>query len=162
MAETLAGYSQLQARFRALAGPQKMRLVAAVASGELRMATPRKTGVTGASWQVGAVSDAHASVTGSIVNLWLDAGTGLYGPMRRVITPQAKRALAFHAGTYGKGGSLRLSGSPRAGKAGAAASLVVVRSVKGMKPRPFIARALAAAGGKLGTDVVYKVWNDAA
>ena len=159
MAERLVGYSQLQARFRALAGPQKMRLMATVAAGELRRDTPRRTGLTGNSWQVASATESRAVVSGSIVNLWLDEGTGLYGPLHHLITPKAKRALAFHVGGRG---SLRLSGSPRSGAAGAGATLVVVRSVRGMRARPFIRRALVRTSGQLGAEVVVKVWNGAA
>ena len=154
----LQGYSQLQARFRALSGPGKMKLMAAAVRGELVKATPRKTGLTGSSWQVASTTDTRATITGSIVNLYIDEGTGLYGPLHHLITPQAKRALAFHAGPAG---SLRLSGTPRSGKAGAGATLVVVRSVKGMRPRPFIRKAVVGAASQLGAAVV-KAWDDAA
>lgn len=158
MAERLVGYSQLQARFAALRGPAKMRLLAVAVQGELKRGTPRKTGTTARSWQVGSVGETTATVTGSIVNLWIDEGTGVYGPEHRRITPRAARALAFHAGPAG---SLRLSGRPRAGRAGAAASLVVVRSVRGMRARPFIRRSVRSAVGKLSGAVV-KAWDDAA
>ena len=72
MAERLVGYSQLQARFRALAGPQKMRLMATVAAGELRRDTPRRTGLTGNSWQVASAAESSAVVSGSIVNLFAE------------------------------------------------------------------------------------------
>ena len=140
-----------------------MKLLAAATAGQLRKDSPgQKTRMTANSWQVTSVGETTATVTGSIVNLWLDSGTGLYGPLRHLITPKAAKALAFHRGTFGPGGNLRLSGSPRAGKAGASAQLVVVRSVKGMKPRPFIKRALQSVTSKAGTDVIVKVWNDAA
>lgn len=154
------GYAALQRRFAALRGPQKTRLMGAVAIGELKRAVPgRKTGLTAASWQVASATDTSATLSGSIVNLWLDEGTGLYGPRHARITPRAARALAFHVGSAK---SLRLSGRPRAGSAGRGATLVVVRSTRGMRARPFIARSLASATGKLGTDVVVKIWNGAA
>jgi hypothetical protein len=158
MAERLVGYSQLQARLAALKGPQKMKLMAAVARGELVRATPRKTGLTGSSWQVGAVTDTSATVTGSIVNLWLDEGTGLYGPRHAVITPKAKKAMRW-AATASKG--FRLSGAPRSVK-GNVVGYAFARSIKGMRARPFIKRALGSASGKLGAEVVVKIWDDAA
>ena len=53
-------------------------------------------------------------------SIFVHEGTGLYGPLKRKIFPKEKKALAF---VYG-------------GKQ------IVVRSTKGQKPNPFMARAL--------------------
>ena len=159
MAEHLVGYSQLQARFAALEGAPKMRLMAAVVRGELVRSTPKRTGHTGNSWQPSNTTASTATVSGSIVNLWLDQGTGLYGPLHQRITPKAAKALRW---ATGGASSLRQTGRPRAGRAGAGAGWVFARSVKGMKPRPFIARSLRSASGKLGSEVFVKIWNESA
>lgn len=57
--------------------------------------------------------------------LWVHDGTGLYGPMHRPITPKTKRYLRF-----------RPHGS---------STYVYARSVKGMRPNPFLESALGAA-----------------
>lgn len=58
---------------------------------------------------------------------WVHDGTGLYGPRHQKITPRRAKVLRF-----------RPKGSRR---------YVYVRSVKGMKPNPFLADALKAAKG---------------
>ena len=57
--------------------------------------------------------------------LWVHDGTGLYGPMHRMITPKTKRYLRF-----------RPHGS---------STYVYARAVKGMRANPFLANALGAA-----------------
>jgi hypothetical protein len=58
---------------------------------------------------------------------WVHAGTGLYGPRHTKITPKTKKVLAF---------------TPKGAK-----GRIYVRSVKGMKPNPFLKAALPAAKG---------------
>jgi hypothetical protein len=57
--------------------------------------------------------------------IWVHDGTGLYGPLHRVITPKTKRYLRF-----------KPHGSDK---------YVFAQSVKGMRPNPFLADALWAA-----------------
>jgi len=54
---------------------------------------------------------------------WIHGGTGVYGPHRARIVPTSRRALRFRVGS----------------------KTVIVKSVKGMKPNPFLADALIAA-----------------
>lgn len=63
---------------------------------------------------------------------WIHDGTGLYGPRHQKITPKHGKALVFRSKTHGQ-------------KSGKFAGKVVVRSVKGMKPNPFLRAALRAA-----------------
>lgn len=58
-------------------------------------------------------------------------GTGIYGPRRRVIKPKRAKALVWRSQLHGQ-------------KSGKFAGFVVVKSVKGMKPNPFLAEALVA------------------
>lgn len=58
-------------------------------------------------------------------------GTGLYGPKHAVIKPRRAKALVFRSLVYGA-------------KHGKWAGKVVVASVKGMKPNPFLKDALPA------------------
>ena len=130
----------------------------------MRAVGARKTGLTAASLVPRVISETKAVIEGSPVAVWIDTGTGLYGPKHHRITPRAAKALAFHVGSFGKGGSLRLSGRPRAGKAGSGARLIVVRSTKGMKARPYIAKSVKEASEKLGTEIggeIIKRWNSA-
>lgn len=61
---------------------------------------------------------------------WVHDGTGLYGPRHKLITPKRAKALVFRA-KYGR-------------RSGRFKGYVVVMSVKGMRPNPFLARALPA------------------
>jgi hypothetical protein len=164
----IVGEQQLMNRLHAV-GVQGstgiMKRVAAYTRGQLVRNMPRKTGLTAGSLRPTVLSPTKAEIHGSPVAVWIDIGTGLYGPQHHVITPRAAKALAFHVGTFGRGGSLRLSGSPRSGKAGLGASLVIVRSVKGMKPRPYINRSVTEAAQKVGAEVnseIITAWNSGA
>lgn len=66
---------------------------------------------------------------------WIHDGTGLYGPQHKLIKPRNSRVLAFKSKVYGA-------------KKGKYAGWVFAKSVKGMKPNPFLKNALAAADNK--------------
>lgn len=69
--------------------------------------------------------------TGVYYAMWVHDGTGLYGPRHQLIRPRTAKALVFRSKIYGaKHGKFR-------GK-------VVVTSVRGMKPNPFLRDALPA------------------
>lgn len=74
--------------------------------------------------------------TGVNYALYVHEGTGIYGPKMRPIRPKNGKVLVFKSKVYGA-------------KKGKYAGKVVVKSVKGMKPNPFLVNALPAA--KLGT-----------
>jgi hypothetical protein len=57
--------------------------------------------------------------------IWVHDGTGLYGPLHHLITPKTKRYLRF--------------------KPHNASQFVYAKSVKGMRPNPFLLNALHAA-----------------
>ncbi len=155
---SVQGLPQLQARLHALQGAQKMKLLAAAAQGELRKNSPgQRTRLTANSWRQQSVSETHAVLTGSIVNLWLDQGTGLYGPRHARITPKAARAMRW-AATASKG--FRLSGAARAVK-GNVIGYAFATSTKGMEGRPFINRSLQAVGGEVGVNAIVTIWNQA-
>jgi hypothetical protein len=58
-------------------------------------------------------------------------GTGIYGPKKQVIKPKRAKALVFRSKLHGQ-------------KSGKFAGFVVVKSVKGMRPNPFLRDALPA------------------
>lgn len=62
---------------------------------------------------------------------WVHDGTGIYGPKRTLIRPKRAKALVFRSKLYGQ-------------KSGKFRGKVVVKSVKGMRPNPFLAKALPA------------------
>lgn len=73
--------------------------------------------------------------TGVYYALYVHEGTGIYGPKLRPIRPKSGKVLVFPSKVYGA-------------KKGKYKGKVVVKSVKGMKPNPFLKNALPAA--KLG------------
>lgn len=66
---------------------------------------------------------------------WVHDGTGLYGPQHKLIKPRKARVLVFKSKVYGA-------------KKGKYAGWVFAKSVKGMKPNPFLKNALSAADAK--------------
>ena len=96
---------------------------------------------------------------------YVEEGTGLYGPKHAKITPKAAKALRWMGGTYGPGGSLRLTGTRRSGAAGAGAGYVFARSVKGRKATPYFYPGAQIGIQKTGGDlaaVFVTAWNGAA
>lgn len=85
-------------------------------------------------------------IQASIFNLlpravWVERGTGIFGPLHKKITPKTGKVLAFH---WGKGvaAATRMAQRPSARKVGKArmaaydATLMFRASVKGMKAQP--------------------------
>lgn len=70
--------------------------------------------------------------TGVYYARWVHDGTGLYGPKHSLIRPKQAKALVFRSKIYGA-------------KKGKFAGKVVVKSVRGMKPNPFLKNALPSA-----------------
>jgi hypothetical protein len=62
---------------------------------------------------------------------WVHDGTGIYGPRRMVIKPKRAKALVWRSQLHGQ-------------KSGKFRGYVVVKSVKGMRPNPFLAADLPA------------------
>lgn len=83
---------------------------------------------------VSAITNTHLAVrVGSNLDyaVFVHDGTGIYGPRKTKILPKRGRALVFRSKIYGA-------------KRGRWRGFVVVRSVKGMKPNPFLREALSA------------------
>ena len=94
----------------------------------------------------------------------MERGTGIYGPTGQKITPKTAQALRWLGGTYGPGGSLRLTGTRRSGAAGAGAAYVFAASVKGRKATPYFFPGAQIGIQKTGGDlaaVIVKAWDDA-
>lgn len=137
-----------------------MKMVGGIAIGEFRRNSPgKKTGHTSNSWQIASVTETTAKLTASIVNLFLEEGTGLYGPKHQRITPLAAKALRWMGGPAG---SLRLSGRARSGAAGAGAGYIFAKSTRGMPPRPFFQKSIDTTAKLVGSKVIITIWNEAA
>lgn len=84
------------------------------------------------------VHTTHLSVrvgTGVPYALYVHDGTGIYGPKKTPIRPIRAKALVFRSKVYGA-------------KSGKFKGFVVVASVKGMKPNPFLKNALSSFHSK--------------
>lgn len=172
MAEQIIGLGQFRSRLQAIEQVGRTGKMVTKAGdltiGRMRINMPRATSNTSRTLHV-EDSGASAGIWGSVVARWLDEGTGLYGPRHHKIVPTSRRALALHSSGKGAGlgASYRLTGRMTVGsvrRLGANADLVVVRSVKGMKARPYIDRSIAEAAQKLGPELfglIVKAWDAA-
>ena len=139
-----------------------MKLAAEHVVGQLRRNIPRKSSGTSRTIHVAEVRETSALVVGNKVALFLDEGTGLFGPHHQRITPTAAKALRWMGGPAS---AFRLTGRVRKGKAGAGAHAIYARSTKGMEGRPYIQRSVRAAAKEVGaaiSDEIVRDWNDAA
>lgn len=104
------------------------RLVAQVTRDVLRtveIECPKRSGDTARSFRSDLDVTPNRSIRGRVFSNddvvgYLEKGTGLYGPNRRRITPRRAQALRFRVG----------------------GQTVFARSVRGMKPQPFMRRSL--------------------
>lgn len=157
MPVTITGYSQLQARFAAISGPvatvelMKQLGVAAIREQKLLEAPHRKTGITGASIQLGAVTASSALTRVGGAGEYLEFGTRPH-----IITPKVAKVLAW-------GGPRRLSGALR--KGAKATNFAMLVHHPGTKPYPFMVpgaqAAISKSGASIGTAIVQR-WNGAA
>lgn len=166
MPETVIGLSALNARLYAISSPAArkgfMGRFALRTVAIMQQNTPTKTANTRRTIHATRITENSAQVVGSTVLKWLDQGTGIYGPRHHKIVPVNGKWLAWKGGTFGKGGSLRLTGKQRKGKAGKGAFDIVVTSTKGMKARPFIEKAVHEAAIKSGVMAdLTKAWDNA-
>lgn len=132
------------------AAEKQVRKALLLIEGDIRRLTPFRTGTLRRS------ITSHVARTGSIITgtvgtvifygLYLEEGTGLFGPLHRKIVPTRAQALRWPAGggagTAGPG--FTLAGRRRSGKAGANAQYMFRRSVKGIRPRRFFEAGVLA------------------
>ncbi len=161
MAETLLGYQQLQARFRAVGGvkfgPNMMKSLGIAANKEQRLLTRpnKKTGVTMAS--VG-----YSNVTATSVTTHAAAAARFleYGTKPHIIRPRVARVLAWASGPAG-GASRRLTGATRVGMSADHFAMIVHHP--GTRPYPFMVPGARLAVSKAGLgNIIVQAWNSAA
>ena len=182
MAETIQGYTQLQARIAALKGPELgkaiMGSLAAATVREQRLLlyqkVTRRTGHSGQNVILGTVTATSAQTIARSTAAYIETGTRPH-----IIKPTNKKALFFsgmgHAGPVlgPTGRATRLSGSvlsrfrgagglARAAKAGANLVFAMVVHHPGTKPHNFMVQGAQQAISKAGlADRVVAVWNGA-
>lgn len=147
----VTGYPELRARIPSEAKIRKvvtwiMNSYAAALQREMRSRIPKRTSHTAQTIEVHTDFGKMELTVGSAdpVVRWLEQGTGIYGPQHQRIFPVNAQVLAWPGGTFGTSGSLRLTGSIRAGAAGAGAAMQFRQSIAGMKGTDFIMKSIDA------------------
>jgi len=128
---------------------------------EAQALAPRKMGHLQDSIVPGELTDTHATV---VVNanygIYVEKGTGLYGPKHHLIVPTKAKALHWKGGGAGK---VRLSGRSRVVKGKSLGDDVFAMSTKGSKAQPFFEKGAKKAIQKSGlADIITPQWNGAA
>lgn len=137
-----------------------MKRTALTATLLMKRNVKRRSGMTGASIRPEAITATSAIIKVGGAGRFLEQGTGLFGPHHTRVVSRSGRAMAFLAGPAS---AFRLSGSPRSGKAGNKAYLVVVRSTAGMPKQPFVRKSIVEAAASNDLDrVVVALWDGGA
>jgi hypothetical protein len=134
---------------------QAMRTAALIVEAEWRRRAERsrRTGtyLRSITHRVVRVGNSWVAVVGTnlFYAIYLERGTGLYGPRNQWIYPRRAKALRWPAGGghgFGRTGAhsgfanapgFRLSGQQRSGRGGEAARYSYARRVRGIQPRKF-------------------------
>ena len=172
MAENIHGLTQLRARLQAIGSTTThAQILTAGAKSVIREQVLlakrfRRSSFLEHSIKIIDISPTSVTIASlAPYSRYVEEGTGLYGPKHARITPKAAQALRWLGGTYGPGGSLRLTGTRRSGKAGAGAAYVFARSVKGRRATPYFFPGaeigIQKTGGELAA-VIIKAWDGAA
>ena len=171
MAEYIKGMTQLRARLQAVgATPTHTKILVAGAGAVIREQKSLARRFRRSAFLESHIVITNASPTSVTItsqapySRYVEEGTGLYGPKHAKITPKTASVLRWLGGTYGPGGSLRLTGERRKGKAGAAAAYIFAMSVKGRPATPYFYPGARIGIQKTGGDlaaVIVKAWDDA-
>lgn len=160
MAE-LIGYQGVQARLRAISGPNfgpklmKQLGVAANAEQKLILMPHNKTKTTSRSVHYSNVTATSVTTEAAAAARFLEFGTKPH-----VIRPKVARVLAWASGSAG-GPNRRLSGATRKGVKPDHFAMSVHHP--GTKASPFMVPGAKLAISKSGlTNLIVKLWNDAA
>ncbi len=153
MAESLQGYTQLQARLHAIGGVQfgskLMKQLGTAAVAEQKLLVHRKTGTTGRSIHVAGVTATSVTTEAAAAARFLEFGTKPH-----IIRPRVAKVLAW-------GGPRRLSGALR--KGASATNFAMYVHHPGSRPYPFMIPGAKLAVSKAGlANAVITAWNDAA
>lgn len=155
------GLDKLQRRLKAIQDGKE--ILGALALDTVRYAKEetrpfRKTGNLGRTINVGRVTARDAYVIAHAnYAVFVEKGTGIYGPRHRRITPKTAKVLAWRTGAVTLGGRSRVKGGKEL------AGWAFATSVRGRKATPFMEPGARRAAEKNGMkDVVITLWNKAA
>ena len=161
---TIEGMPQLQRRVKAIGQTDAYLKVMAlrVVSEAQRNAAPfRKTGDLQRSIVIGRLTKTDATVEARApYALFVEKGTGIYGPRKRRITPKSAKALRWEGGGKSK---VRLTGRSRTRGGRPIADVMFATSVKGRPATPFMEPAAQKVTKDTGIVAeIVKKWNEAA
>lgn len=146
---TVEGVPELLARIpdaakRRAVSRRILSRLALLVQAEAMKRSPVRTGTLRRSWNVTVSPAGDEAVVASTLRYapYVEYGTGLFGPRHQRITSPSGKVLAWPAGNTGPNGTLRQTGSPRAGTQG---QYAFARSTQGMHPHPMLHPALEAA-----------------
>jgi hypothetical protein len=159
MSSRLIGADKLRRRLRALeTGRPILQTIQLRAVAEAKARVARKSGHTARTIAPGGIGDRFAIVQAAGAAVFLEGGTGKYGPRgsEYPITPKRRKMLACPASGSGR----RLSGRARTNSG----RMIFARAVMhpGIKPQPFLVPGAIAAIRSVGIESIVDAWNDAA
>lgn len=127
---------------------------------EAKALVPHKTRNLQRSIVPGDLTETHATVVvHANYGLYVEKGTGLFGPKHARIVPKTAKVLAWKGGGPGK---VRLSGRSRVVGGKSLADGIFATSTKGAKAQPFLEPGARKAIDKSGlADVIVAEWNGA-
>jgi hypothetical protein len=139
---------------------------AVVREARINLQPHRKTGTLARSVRVADVDSRAQTVevrAGGVGSngyaIFLEKGTGIYGPTRRPIVPVRAKVLRFPA----SGAKTRLSGNLTTAQRKAGGGFQFRRSVRGIPPVKYMERAVQTAARMNGlSTIVVDVWNKSA
>ena len=161
MTAKITGIKQLRARLHNIQNGREIlgKLQTDVAAEAKRATRPfSKTRNLSQSIKPGYLSDREAFVVAGVrYAVFVEKGTGIYGPKKKPIVPKRAKVLAWRTG------ATTLSGASRIKNGKQVAGWAFAKSVKGREATPFMEPGAKAAATKGGLrDVVIQLWNEAA
>jgi hypothetical protein len=150
----LKGYSQLQARFKALGKTEQLvRKIVIRGTANAKHIVPRKTGNLGRTIRPGRITPTTGElVAGGRLNVGYAKPVEV-GSRPHIIRPVRRKALAW-------GGDRRLSGSLRTGAS--ATHFATIVHHPGNRPHPYLVPGLQEAVKQEGSKAVVALWDSGA
>lgn len=158
MAETVVGMDALIRRMTAIGQTQPiLRALQLSTIHEAQALAPRRTGFLQRNIVPGPLTKDYAIVEARApYSLFVERGTGIYGPSHKKIVPKTASVLAWRVGAVTLTGRSRVSGGRQL------AGWAFARSVRGRPATPFLLPGANNAVKKAGVDIIVQEWNSAA
>jgi hypothetical protein len=160
----IEGEAQLRKRLDAIGGPAGIKRalqllqLRTVQEAHKNLAPYKRTGTLYRQTVPGQIVGTTAMVVArTSYAMFVERGTGIYGPSHHPIVPRQAKVLAWRTG------AVRLSGSSKTRGGKELAGWAFARSVKGRKATPFLVPGAKTAIENSGMgDLIVSEWNGAA